>query len=140
MTANSKAAWRWILAVFFIVAGVNHFANPAPYRSMMPRYFPAHGPLVQISGIAEMLGGFGILPPMTRRLAAWGLIVLLVAVFPANVNVALNGWPGVTIPTWALWLRLPMQILLLWAVYRICLADSTNGPAIEGTGGAAPPP
>jgi len=121
MKINSRFVWLWLLALFFIAAGVNHFVNPGPYLSMMPRSLPRPGLLVQISGIAEILGGVGILLPITRRMAAWGLIVLLVAVFPANLNVALNGWPNVNIPAWALWLRLPVQLLLLWSVHRICL-------------------
>ena len=112
--------WRWILAVFFMVAGANHFLNPRPYLSMMPSYLPSPAELVWLSGAAEMMGGLGVLIPRLRAVAGWGLIALLVAVFPANLNVALHGWPGTSLPQWSLWLRLPLQIVLIWAVYRIC--------------------
>lgn len=122
MRSTTRAAWLWILAVSFMAAGANHFVNPDPYRSMMPVYLPEHGLLVQVSGIFEILGGIGILFPKTRRMAGWGLMALLIAVFPANLNVAVNGWPGREIESWVLWLRLPLQLALLWIVHRICLA------------------
>ena len=89
----------------------------------MPSYLPAHVALVQISGVVEILGGIGVLLPRTRRCAAWGLILLLVAVFPANLNVALHGWPGENIPDWILWARLPFQPLAIWWIYRIYILD-----------------
>jgi uncharacterized membrane protein len=113
-----KTVFRWILTVFMVGAGVNHFVNPAPYLAMMPEVLPAKAALVAISGIAEILGGLGLILPSTRKLAAWGLIALLVAVFPANINMAMNGLPlGTTdIPTWALWARLPLQlVMIVWA-------------------------
>lgn len=70
------------------------------------------------SGVAEMLGGLGLILPVTRRAAAWGLIALLVAVFPANLNMAVNHLPLGTssVPAWALWARLPLQLVLIaWA-------------------------
>ena len=82
----------------------------------MPDYLPAHRELVLLSGAAEIAGGLGILIPKTRRVAAWELVLLLIAVMPANVWMAQHPerYPG--IPLWAIWLRLPMQIpLLLWA-------------------------
>ena len=110
-----------MIAAFFVAAGANHFLHPRPYLAMMPDYLPAARALVQVSGLAEILGGLGVLLPPTRRCAAWGLIALLVAVFPANVHVALHGWPGVNLPTWLLWARLPLQPLFMWGVYRVCL-------------------
>jgi uncharacterized membrane protein len=111
-----------ILALFFVLAGLNHFLNPVPYLGMMPAYLPWHGGLIIVSGLAEIAGGLAILIPKMRRLAGWSLIVLLVAVFPANVHVALHGWEGVQIPQWALWARLPLQGLLIAWVYRVCIA------------------
>jgi uncharacterized membrane protein len=69
-----------MLALFFVAAGVNHFLNPAPYLSMIPPYLPWPRALNIISGAAEIAGGVGIIIPATRRVAAWGLLVLLVAV------------------------------------------------------------
>jgi uncharacterized membrane protein len=100
------------------LAGLNHFLSPDVYVGMMPAVLPAPLALVYISGIAEMAGGLGLLPRRTRKLAAWGLIALLIAVFPANLNMALNGLPlgERTVPQWALWARLPLQLVLIaWA-------------------------
>ncbi len=113
---------RWLLALFFVAAGANHFINPAPYLSMMPAYLPAPKALVDLSGVAEILGGLGVLHPRTRVFSGWGLILLLFAVFPANLQVALHGWPGTNLPSWILWARLPLQLLLIAWVYRSCIA------------------
>lgn len=123
---------RWLLAAFFIAAGANHFANPTPYLSMMPAYLPAPAALIQISGVAEVLGGLGVLYSGTRVLAGWGLILLLIAVFPANLNAALHGWSGVSLSPWILWLRLPFQLLFIWWVYRFCIADGHKPPMSTG--------
>jgi uncharacterized membrane protein len=114
-----KAALRWVLTVFFVGAGANHFIAPAAYVAMTPDALPAPLALVYISGVAEILGGLGLILPATRRLAAWGLIALLVAVFPANVNMAINELPlgTTTVPSWALWARLPLQVVLIAWVF-----------------------
>ena len=124
-----KHYWRWIIGVFFVGAGANHFVNPEPYLAMMPALLPAPSALVWISGAAEIAGGIGVLWSRTRRIAGWGLIALLVAVFPANLNVALHGWPGVTLPPWSLWLRLPLQGVMIAWVYWICVCAERKNPA-----------
>lgn len=111
---------RWLLTVFMVVAGANHFVAPATYVGMMPSVLPAPALLVYISGVAEILGGLGLILPATRRLAGWGLIALFVAIFPANINMAVHhlSLGDREIPPWALWARLPMQALLvLWAYW-----------------------
>ncbi|CAN5252572.1 hypothetical protein BH11MYX1_BH11MYX1_55930 [soil metagenome] len=113
-----KTVLRWVLTVAMVLAGVNHFYNPAPYLGMMPDALPAHALLVQISGVAETPVGLGLILPVTRRLAAWGLVALFVAIFPANLNMALNHLPlgDKPVPQWALWARLPLQlVLIVWA-------------------------
>ncbi len=112
----------WLIGVFFMMAGANHFLTPAPYLTMMPPWLPAHMALIQLSGIAEIAGGIGILLPSTRRASAFGLLALLIAIFPANVHVALHGWPGTDIPRWALWFRLPFQpLFMLWIAFAASL-------------------
>lgn len=118
MKERTRAILRWVLTVFMVGAGINHFLSPAPYVGMMPPQLPAPEALVAISGVAEILGGLGLILPATRRLAAWGLIALFVAIFPANLNMALRHLPLGTrvVPTWALWARLPLQVVLIaWA-------------------------
>ncbi len=114
----------WTIGSFFMIGGAYHFVNPQPYIAMMPPYLPWPATLVAVSGIAEVAGGVGVLISSVRLLAAWGLIVLLLAVFPANLHVALHGWPGVSLPQWVLWLRLPLQPVFIWLVYRFCIARS----------------
>ena len=104
-----------VLAVVFVVGGLLHFAFTPIYVKIMPPFLPAHVLLVQISGVFEVLGGIGVLVPWTRRLAAWGLVALLVAIVPANVYMAMDhaAWPS--IPAWLLWARVPLQApLIFW--------------------------
>jgi len=113
-----KLILRWLLTVAMVAAGINHFVSPDTYIAMMPDALPAHRVLVYLSGIAETAGGLGLILPATRKLAAWGLILVFVAVFPANLNMALNDVPlgGSSIPSWALWARLPLQLVFIaWA-------------------------
>ena len=117
---RAKVILRWVLTVFMVGAGFNHFVSPDAYVGMMPAELPAPLLLVQISGVAEILGALGLILPQTRRLAAWGLIALFVAVFPANLNMAINELPlGTThVATWMLWARLPLQLVLIaWAFW-----------------------
>jgi uncharacterized membrane protein len=115
-----KTFFRWLMTVGMVGAGALHFVTPEPYLGMMPAALPAPLLLVYISGVAEITGGLGLILPATRRLAAWGLIALYVAVFPANVNMAIHHLPlGTTdVPTWALWARLPLQLVLIAWAYR----------------------
>ena len=109
--------WRLLLALLFVAAGVWHFVRPAGYLRIMPPALPAPLLLVYLSGLAEVAGGLGLLLPATRRWAGWGLLALLLAVFPANVYMALiHGQLG--IPGWVAWGRLPLQLPLLWWVWR----------------------
>jgi uncharacterized membrane protein len=108
------------LAIFFIVAGILHFAFPTPYLRIVPPFLPWPGMLVVVSGAAEIAGGVGLLLKASRRAAAYGLTLLLVAVFPANIYMALEhvNFPGLAGEAWVQWLRLPLQIpMILWVLY-----------------------
>ncbi|MDH3203007.1 MAG: DoxX family protein [Myxococcales bacterium] len=111
----------WALALGMIAIGVLHFVQPKPFVRIVPKYLPAPLALVYISGFFEIAGGVGLLVPATRVAAAWGLIALYIAVFPANIymlthNISLN--PKKPIPRWALWARLPVQfVLMAWAYW-----------------------
>jgi uncharacterized membrane protein len=120
-----KTVLRWVLTVFMTVAGLNHFLQPGAYVAIMPAYLPAHLALVYLSGVAEMAGGLGLILPATRRWAAWGLIALFVAIFPANVNMAVHHLTlGGPVPVWALWVRLPLQLVLIVWAYWFTRPDS----------------
>jgi uncharacterized membrane protein len=105
-----------VLGAFYLLAGTLHFVKPRPYEAIMPRALPAKRELVYASGAAELIGGAGVLHPRTRRAAGWWLIATLVAIFPANVSMAVNAQRFRRIPEPLLWLRLPVQALLIaWA-------------------------
>ncbi len=108
---------RYALALLFVLAGIWHFVHPATYLAIMPPQLPQPMALVYVSGVFEILGGLGLLPHRTRRLAGWGLLALLVAVFPANVYMALIH-AQLGIPGWVAWGRLPLQLPLMWWVWR----------------------
>jgi uncharacterized membrane protein len=113
---------RGALAVFFVLAGLNHFRDPAFYLSMMPPFLPAHAALNAISGGCEILGGVAVLVPGTRRVSGWGLIALLIAVFPANIYAAVRGSiAGLDAAPWTLWARLPFQVLFVLWVWAVTL-------------------
>jgi uncharacterized membrane protein len=107
------------LALLFIVGGILHFAFPEVYLRIMPPFLPAPRFLIEVSGAAEIAGGLGLLLTTFRRAAAYGLALLLVAVFPANIYMAAAHvpFPGIMGASWVQWLRLPLQIpILLWAL------------------------
>lgn len=114
---------RWALAIFFIAAGTGHFVSPEAFIAIIPVWFPWAGAAVFWSGVAEVAGGIGVLIPCLRKAAGWGLIALLVAVFPANVDVALHGMElfGGPVPTWVLWVRLPVQGIFIAWVWAVCI-------------------
>ncbi len=106
------------LGVFWVVAGVNHFLTPDFYVPMMPPYLPAHLELVYVSGVFEILGGILALVPRTRALAGWGLIALLMAIFPANVHMALSPELFPDMSAGVLYARLPFQaVFIAWAYW-----------------------
>jgi uncharacterized membrane protein len=105
-----------LAAIFYVVAGALHFIKTDAYLKIVPPYIPAHLAMVWISGGFEILGGLGLLLPQTRRAAAWGLIALLIAVFPANFYMATNPIKAgaASIAPILRWGRLPLQLLLGW--------------------------
>ncbi|MEO5798085.1 MAG: DoxX family protein [Gemmatimonadales bacterium] len=113
------------LALFYIAAGVNHFVHQDFYVRIMPPYLPAHLALVYLSGVFEALGGIGVLIPRVRSLAGWGIVLLLIAVFPANLYMAMHPELFPDISTASLYLRLPIQIPLIAWAYWATRPDTT---------------
>ncbi len=106
------------LGAFFVVAGANHFVNSDFYVGIMPPYLPAHLALVNVSGVFEILGGVLVLALRVRALAGWGVVVLLLAIFPANVHMALSPELFPDTSAFALYARLPFQALFIaWAYW-----------------------
>ncbi|HET6248451.1 MAG TPA: DoxX family membrane protein [Tepidisphaeraceae bacterium] len=125
MTPKDK--WRFALrvlaAIGFVAAGANHFRVPRTYEQIIPPGYPSPRLLVQISGVAEIAGGVGLLIPKLRRSAGIGLIALLIAVFPANLFMATHprrfGYLG--IPDWVYWARLPFQLVFMAWVWFVAM-------------------
>lgn len=113
---NCKRVLRYLLGAAFVAAGVNHFVHPDFYMSIMPDYLPWHRTLVNVSGVAEIGLGAMLFVRRIEIIAAWGTIALMIAVFPANLQMALHTDLYPQFSALALWLRLPFQFLLLaWA-------------------------
>jgi uncharacterized membrane protein len=114
-----------LLAAAFTYAGITHFTGPEFFVAIVPPYLPEPLLLVYVSGVAEIAGGLGVLVPRLRRLAGYGLLALLVAVFPANIHMALNPelFPQMS-PT-ALIVRLPIQFVLAAWVWWATKPDAT---------------
>ena len=112
-----------LIAAIFIVGGVLHLVKPAYYVRIMPPWLPAPMALVLISGVFEILGGVGVLVPATRVAAGWGLIALLIAIFPANVQMLLNARAAHASSLWMTGLiaRLPLQAALIYWVFRAAI-------------------
>ncbi|MBE9157618.1 DoxX family membrane protein [Nodosilinea sp. LEGE 06152] len=117
---NNKATLRVILAVCMVVAGISHFVVPQPYIRIVPGFLPSPAFLVYASGVIEVLLALGLLVPSTRQLSAWGLVILFIAVYPANLNMAFNHIQISGIPDtwWFQAIRLPFQfVLIAWAYW-----------------------
>jgi len=113
----------YVIGTLFVIAGALHFRFPRTYEQIVPAYLPAHRELVAISGLFEILGGLGVMLPRTRAFAGWGLIALLLAVFPANLQMATDSARYAKLaPAWVLYARLPLQYLLILWVYAVCIA------------------
>jgi uncharacterized membrane protein len=111
--------FKWVLGIAMVLIGITHFTSPRGFIKIVPKWLPAPAALVAISGVFEILGGVGLLIPATQVIAAWGLIALYVAVFPANINMAVNNIQvsKKPIPKWVAWARLPLQAVLIWCAW-----------------------
>ena len=109
-----------LAAIFYVSAGILHFTNTGFYLKIVPPYLPWRLAMVQISGVCEVLGGIGLLIPATRRAAAWGLVALLIAVFPANLFMAMSPADAgaLALPAAGRWGRLPLQVVfIVWVLW-----------------------
>lgn len=132
-----KLVSRSLCGVFFVGAGVLHFARPRMYEQIVPPGFGDPATVVAISGVAEIAGGLLLASPVGRRLSRWSLVALLVAVFPANVYMALapERTGGAALPVWLLWARLPLQPLLIWWVWRVTRRGGGSSRSVAAPAG-----
>jgi uncharacterized membrane protein len=112
---------RRVLGATFLATGALHFLRPRVYEAIVPRYLPAHRALVYASGVAEIAGGAGVLHPRTARPAGWWLVATLLAIFPANVEMAVHAERFRRIPEPLLWARLPLQGAIIAWVWRVAI-------------------
>lgn len=130
-----KTILKYLLCVFFVLAGLNHFISPSFYTRIMPPYLPWHLFLVYLSGFFEIALGVLLLAPSYTRVAAWGLVALLVAVFPANIQMAINPQLYPDVSPAVLWLRLPLQaVFIAWAFWFTRPADRVGFSGRLGDG------
>lgn len=133
MLKNKKEILRIFLAIPLIIVGITHFTEPEQFAKIVPPQLPYPFELVYISGFFEILGGIGLLIPLVSVAAAWGIVALFIAVFPANINQAINSIAIEGIPDYPLlyWLRLPFQaVLIAWALWYT--KTSPNSPRSKG--------
>ncbi len=113
-----KGRLRVVLGFFMVAIGISHFLRPQPFVNIVPAFLPAPLALVLVSGFFEVLGGVALFVTRFRRAASVGLVLLYLSVFPANINMVIHPELGGGVPLWALWLRLPFQVLFIaWAVW-----------------------
>jgi len=111
-----KEVSLYIMAAFYILGGINHFARPKFYLRIIPHYIPWHKAVNYTSGAAEILLGLLLFYPPYSGYASWAVILLLIVIFPANINHLTTAKPGRGLPIWVLYFRLPLQgLFILWA-------------------------
>lgn len=126
---DSRFKGRIAASVMFFLTGITHFTNTEAFISITPEFIPAVREMIYISGIFEMMGAIGLLIPKLRKVSAWGLMLLLLAVFPANINAAVNGIlteVAFGIGEWYLWVRLLFQPIFIWWVWWSSLKDDSR--------------
>ena len=106
-----------IMSIFYVGVGIKHFTNPMWFIKIVPPILPYKLSLVYISGFLEILFGILILFPTTRYIAAWGLIFLLIAVFPANIYLAITNGAALNTTPLVAWGRLPFQFIFIAIAY-----------------------
>jgi uncharacterized membrane protein len=121
-----KTILKLLLAAFFVLAGINHFVSADFYARIMPTYLPAHLLLVYLSGVAEIALGVLLVFRRSQQWAAWGLIALLIAVFPANIHMAMDSGQYPEFSPAALWWRLPVQGIFIALCYWYTRRDTAG--------------
>ena len=126
-----KHGLKWLYGVLFMLAGINHFVSTQFYVGIMPPYLPWHVELVYISGVCEIVQGLALLVRRYERLAAWGMIALIVAVTPANLHMALHPELFPQFSVTGLWVRMALQLVLIaWAYWYTRPDAGANSPVV----------
>jgi len=117
-----------LLVAVFLLAGISHFVVPDAFERIVPAWVPVPRLMVYVSGLAELAGAIGLLVPSLRAYAGFGLIALLIAVFPANIHMLQLARESNASAAYQLilWMRLPLQPLLIWLVWQAAVRPSRN--------------
>jgi uncharacterized membrane protein len=121
----------YLLSFLFVLAGIYHFTNPAPFVKIVPSFLPAPLAIVYISGICEIVFGTMLQFHRTRNAGAWLIILLLIAVFPANIKMAVDFYEQHNPYLWAALLRLPLQFVLIWWAWHYTDSGSVDGESSQ---------
>lgn len=124
---NVKQASLYLMVGLYVSAGINHFWHPETYLKIIPDFLPAHKMINYATGVLEILVAVFLIPKATRHIAAWGLIVLLVLVFPANIQMAIDYKNDSHPNLWVAYLRLPLQLLLIWWAFLFTHSYRSRG-------------
>lgn len=108
----------YLMAFIYLIAGLNHFRNPKLYLKIIPPYFPNPKAMNTISGLAEVILAILLCIPLLSGCAAWGIIALLIAVFPTHLYMFYDKKAGMNLPKWILFLRMPLQLMLIFWAYQ----------------------
>ncbi len=122
-----KHHYAILMGIIFILAGANHLVNPNFYLKIMPSYLPMHLQLVYLSGLAEIIAGALLIPIKTRKVGAWCIIALLIAVFPANVQMSIDEYGKGEMMFYLSLIRLPLQFLLIYWAWVFTKEKVNNG-------------
>lgn len=123
MKAMIKTFLVYIMGLFYVIAGINHFLYPDFYKKMIQNFLPFPLAIVYLSGLVEIILGLGVCIPETRSVSAIGIVLLLIAIFPANINMALHPQDWKYSPL-ALYIRLPLQLVLIYWAWILTLPHS----------------
>ena len=122
----------WCMVLLYVYAGINHFIHPAVYLQIMPPWLLQPLMLVYISGVCEIVFGLLLLPAYTKRIAVWCIIFLLIAVFPANIQMTINYYREHNPYLWLTIVRLPLQVILIWWAWSFAInkTEEKSGKAL----------
>lgn len=133
MPADTKTRrfFRGLLGAILVLQGLNHFLLDVEMARWIPSWLPEPLLMVHLSGVAEIVLGLALFVPRLRRLAGWGIVALLIAVFPANIEMALHPEILPQVPEILFWIRLPLQLVFVWWVWACAIAPAHRSGSVR---------
>jgi uncharacterized membrane protein len=130
MKLTRRLFWFYAMVILYLITGINHFVNPEFYWNIMPSYIPFHAACVSLSGLCEIGFALLLIPELTRRIAAWLIIVMLTVFFIVHIQMIIDYWNGGGVMLWIAILRFPLQFVLIRWAYRYAKRYN-NKPSAE---------